>query len=50
MDYGIMWQEFDREGTLVTRKRVFQTEQGRCRFIDRLIKRANFYDLVALHN
>jgi hypothetical protein len=46
MQYGVRWQEFSRDGSLVAYEEVFATETAQISFIENLIHAANFYDFV----
>lgn len=43
--YEIAWHEFDRYDRLVTKTKAFKTEEGRIRFIEKLMYKGSFYGI-----
>ena len=46
-EIGLRWQEFDRKDRAVTKEKFFKSQEERERFIDKLEKKDNFYQIVA---
>ena len=46
MEYEVAWQEFGRNGQLVTKRKGFKTEAAMQRFIDKLYSKDNFYKVL----
>ena len=44
--YEIMWQEFDRDDRIVTKRKSFKTEKGRSQFMERIMYKASFYCIL----
>jgi hypothetical protein len=47
-NYGVRWQEFNRQDQLVMKEKWFETEKTRESFITKLEAKDNFYEIYAL--
>lgn len=45
--YEVVWQEFNRSGALVTKRKAFDTEEKMQKYVERLVEKDNFYTIVA---
>ena len=45
--YEICWQEFKKNGEIVTKRKAFKTEQARTRFVEKLVDKNSFYQILA---
>lgn len=43
----IVWQEIKKNGEIVTKQRTFKTEKDAEKFIDKLVDKDNFYNILA---
>ena len=43
-----IWQEFGKDGRIVTRRRTFRTFELMQKFIYKLIEKDNFYKILAI--
>lgn len=43
----IVWQEIKKNGEIVTKQRTFKTEKALEKFIDKLVDKDNFYNILA---
>lgn len=43
----IVWQEIKKSGEIVTKRRAFKTETSAEKFIDKLVDKDNFYNILA---
>jgi len=48
MEYGLRWQEFDKQERLVTKERLFKTEKQLQAFLKKLEQKDNFYSGYAM--
>lgn len=46
-EYGVRWQEFDRNDRIVTKEKVFRSNEALDKFIDKIVEKDNFYQIVA---
>ena len=49
-EFGLRWQEFNRNNEIVTKEKFFATAKGRGTFMQKLIKKDNFYRISATCN
>jgi len=45
--YALRWREFNRTGMAITKQKSFDTELQLDRFMDKLVERDNFFEIVA---
>ena len=43
----VAWQEFNKSGRLVTKRKTFKTDAALERFIQKLFEKDNFYGVLA---
>ena len=43
----IVWQEFNKSGRIVTKRKSFKTEEAMQKFIEKVIEKDNFYTILA---
>lgn len=43
----LMWQEFNKSDRLITKRKTFKTDEAMQKFIEKLIKKENFYTMLA---
>ena len=46
--FEVAWMEFNKSDRLVSKRKSFNTEPARDRFIERLYEKANFYQVLAV--
>lgn len=46
-EYGVRWTEFDRSDRLVTKEKMFGSIKSRDKFIEELMRKSNFNEIVA---
>ena len=46
-DFGIRWQEINKNYEIVTKQKFFKTEAARIKFVDKLIEKNSFYQILA---
>lgn len=46
-NYEVCWQEFDRNGRIVTKRKAFKSERAFNRFVDKLFAKENFFKVLA---
>lgn len=44
--FEVVWQEFNRGGAIVTKRKAFRTKAGLDRFIKRLYEKDNFWQIL----
>ena len=44
----IAWQEFNKSGKLVTKRKSFQTDAALERFVEKLFNKDNYYTILAM--
>lgn len=45
--FGVRWQEFSKDDRMVTKEKFFDSENKRAKFVDRLVRKDNFYKVLA---
>lgn len=43
----IVWQEFNKSGRIVTKRKGFKTTKAAERFLEKLYEKDNFYSIIA---
>lgn len=43
----IVWQEFNKNDRIVTKRKEFKTEEAMKKFIEKLVEKDNFYTILA---
>lgn len=46
-EFGLRWMEFNRRDERVTKEKFFSTIKARGTFMQKLVKKDNFYQIVA---
>ena len=44
--FEVIWQEFNRQARIVTKRRAFRSESAMQRFIDKLHNKDNFWQMI----
>lgn len=45
--FEVAWQEFNKSGRLVTKRKSFKTAEAMEKFIEKLFEKDNFYNILA---
>lgn len=48
--YGARWMEFNKKEQAVTKEKFFKTKIARKKFIDKLVEKDNFWQILAYCN
>ena len=48
--FEIMWQEISKTGKITTKRKSFNTEAARDKFIDKLTEKDSFYQIIGYRN
>ena len=43
----LAWQEYNKSGRIVTKRKTFKTDAAMERFIEKLVDKDNFYQILA---
>lgn len=46
-EWGLRWTEFGRDDRIVTKEKLFKTEEARLKYISKLEEKDNFYEILA---
>jgi len=46
-DYGLRWQEFDKNDRLITKDKFFKSDEARRKFAEKLETKGNFNTIIA---